>query len=61
MEAAERRIIDAVKAGFVPYAMLWRDEKGMVDKDWAKFQREWCRPAIVGKKVGEIWKEANDE
>lgn len=56
METAEKRIIDTVKAGFVPYAMLWRDEKGVVDKDWAKFQCEWCRPAIVGKKVGEIWK-----
>lgn len=59
-EAAEKRLTDTVKAGFMPYAMLYRDKDGQVDKEWAKFQREWCRPAIVGKKVGEIRKDIKE-
>ena len=47
MEAAEKRLRDAWKAGFIPYAMLYRDEKGIVDSEWRKFQRLWVRPAIV--------------
>ena len=47
MEAAEKRLRDAWKAGFIPYAMLYRDEKGSVDSEWRKFQRLWVRPAIV--------------
>ena len=37
MEAAEKRLRDAWKAGFIPYAMLYRDEKGIVDSEWRKF------------------------
>lgn len=53
---AEKRMTDAIKAGFMPYAMLYRDADGNMDKDWRRFQREWLRPEIVGKKVKEIWK-----
>ena len=35
------------EAGFIPYAMLYRDQKGIVDSEWRKFQRLWVRPAIV--------------
>lgn len=56
-EKAERRLIDTVKAGFMPYAMLYKDQNGTVDEEWRKFQREWCRPIIVATKVREIWKE----
>lgn len=55
-EKAEKRLTDAIKAGFMPYAMLYRDERGEVDPAWKKFQREWLRPAIVGTKMREIWK-----
>lgn len=55
-EKAEKRLVDTVKAGFMPYAMLFRDKEGRVDEEWRKFQREWCRPIIVGTKVREIWK-----
>ena len=53
MEAAEKRLRDAWKAGFIPYAMLYRDEKGSVDSEWRKFQRLWVRPAIVMSQLKE--------
>ena len=48
-------------AGFVPYAMLFRGEDGKYDPDWRRFQREWCRPIITGKKFNEYWREKRDE
>lgn len=47
MEAAEQRLRDAWAAGFLPYAMLYRDEAGETDAGWRKFQRIWVRPEIV--------------
>ncbi len=44
---AERRLRFVWNAGFVPMAMLYRDEKGRKDPGWASFQREWARPAII--------------
>lgn len=49
-DAAEKRLRQTWIAGFMPYAMLWRNESGAVDPEWAKFQREWLRPAIVRSK-----------
>ena len=46
-----------MQAGFVPYAMLFRDEEGKTDAAWRRFQREWCRPIITGKKFNEFWQE----
>lgn len=57
MDTADKRLRDTWAAGFVPYAMLYRDEAGAVDPDWRKFQRLWVRPEIVLarlKKAGEI-------
>ena len=56
-EAAERRLHETMQAGFVPFAMLYRDESGERDTAWRRFQCEWCRPIIVGKKFNEYWKE----
>lgn len=56
-EKAEKRLIDTVKAGFMPYAMLYKDKDGTVNEEWRKFQREWCRPKIVGTKVKKIWED----
>ena len=39
--------------GFLPFAMLFRDEQGDVDREWRKFQREWANSFIVGKKFSE--------
>ena len=44
---AETRLRQAWDAGFMPYAMLYRDETGNTDKDWRKFQRLWVRPQII--------------
>lgn len=53
-EKAEKRLTDTIRAGFMPYAMLYRDKDGQVDKEWKKFQREWLRPAIVNAKAKEV-------
>ena len=55
-EKAEKRLTDTVKAGFMPYAMLYRDSSGAREREWAKFQREWVRPSILGCKIKEIRK-----
>lgn len=47
MENAEKRLRDAWAAGFLPYAMLYRDETGIVNQDWKQFQRLWVRPPII--------------
>lgn len=53
-EDSEKRLLQTMQLGFVPYAMLYRDENGNTDKEWRRFQREWCRPMIVGKKFREF-------
>lgn len=53
-EKAETRMAQTIKAGFVPYAMLYRDREGKVDDRWRSFQREWCRPIIVGAKIKKL-------
>ncbi len=45
--SAEKRLRDTWAAGFMPFAMLYRDASGETDENWRKFQREWVRPAIV--------------
>lgn len=47
MDKAERRLIDTWAAGFMPYAMLYRDKAGTADPEWKKFQRLWVRPQIL--------------
>lgn len=54
-QSAERRLIDTIRAGFMPFAMLYRDMSGSRDHDWAKFQCEWLRGKIVGVKMHEYW------
>lgn len=53
-DKAETRLTDTIKAGFMPYAMLYRDNKGKIDKDWQRFQRQWLRPQIVSAKAKEV-------
>jgi hypothetical protein len=54
MEKAEKRLRDAWAAGFFPYAMLYRNEKGEVQEDWKPFQRTWVRPQIVYSLLKEV-------
>ena len=55
-ESAEKRMNQVVDLGFLPFAMLYRDNEGKVDADWRRFQREWANAVIVGRKVGERWR-----
>lgn len=55
-EAAERRLMETIQAGFVPYAMLYRDKLGQTDLEWRAFQREWCRPMIACGKFNDVWR-----
>ncbi len=50
-EKALKRIHQTIDAGFWPYAMLYKDEKGNEDKAWRQFQRSWCNPTIVGAQI----------
>lgn len=50
MQAAETRLLQTVEAGFTPFAMLWKNNKGESDSEWRKFQRRWARPAIIHAK-----------
>lgn len=53
-DAAARRLEDVKRIGLTPMAMLWRDEKGKMNREWKHFQRTWARPAIIHKAEG--WK-----
>jgi len=50
-DKAEARLTQAIRAGFLPMAMLYRDHKGDRDVEWARFQRFWARPATVNLKM----------
>lgn len=47
LKAAETRMREAMKAGFVPMAMVFKQGDGKSTPEWSKFQREWARPAII--------------
>jgi len=46
---AEKRCMTALKLGFFPFAMFFRDKNGkqVKDCDWKAFQRTWARPAAI--------------
>ncbi|MCL2380496.1 MAG: hypothetical protein FWC64_02750 [Treponema sp.] len=48
--AAEKRLVETMKAGFMPMAMLYRDETGKRDSAWVKFAWPWVRPAAMSAK-----------
>lgn len=43
-----------MELGFLPFAMLYRDESGRVDVEWKRFQREWANSFIVGRKFSDF-------
>jgi len=53
-EKAEARMVETVKAGFFPMAMLWRGKDGSRAGKWTAWQRTWARPHIVASKINEI-------
>jgi len=52
-DQATNRLIEAWSAGFMPMAMLWKNEQGDTDPAWAKFQRSWARPAAIKSQMKE--------
>ena len=46
-EKAQRRMGEVWQAGFMPFAMLYRDKDGRFDKAWKQFQRQWANPTIT--------------
>jgi hypothetical protein len=46
-EKAEKRLLQTLDAGFMPYAMLYKDKDGYEDETWAKFRGQWIRPTII--------------
>ena len=49
---AEERLMDMVRIGFTPMAMLWQPTMAAAEKwrpkpEWRAFQRRWARPAII--------------
>lgn len=55
-EDAEKRMEQIMGVGFLPFAMLYRDDSGEVNPDWRKFQREWANAYIVGSKFSAFTK-----
>lgn len=55
MEAAEKRAKQIMGLGFLPFAMLYRNQTGRRDPEWRKFQREWANAVIVGRKYADFW------
>lgn len=55
-EKAEKRLIDTLKAGFIPFGMLYKDEYGNENTGWKDFQRMWTRPAIIVSRNKEMFK-----
>lgn len=54
IDKAEERLVQTIHAGFMPYAMLYRQDGEQKDMAWSKFQREWLRPEILGVKMRTI-------
>jgi len=54
IEAAEKRLNEAMQAGFMPFAMPYRDNTGRRDPDWKSFAWRWMRPAIISAKYKAI-------
>ena len=51
MIKAEERLNAVVRLGVMPFAMLWRNEKGETKREWRQFQRHWAAPVAVGAKM----------
>ena len=48
-EAAEKRLVECLKFGFIPMAMLYRDNSVDTTRDpaWVSFAWPWARPAVI--------------
>jgi len=49
---AEKRLVETWNTGFMPFAMLYRNEQGKTRSgEWKRFQRLWARPMIVRSRM----------
>ncbi len=48
---AKKRLSETIEAGFMPMAMLYRDETGERDIEWMRFQKMWARNTIVATEM----------
>lgn len=53
-EKAEKRFRQTIDAGFMPYVMPYKNDQGIVPKEWRKFLRAWSRPEMVGCRIKEM-------
>lgn len=54
IEAAAVRMQQTIDAGFLPMAMLYRDNSGRRDPVWQKWGRQWARPSIAASKAEKL-------
>jgi hypothetical protein len=54
-DRAQKRLLEAWDVGFMPMAMLWKNNNGDEDKEWRRFQRLWARPAATKQVVKSLW------
>ena len=54
IEAAATRMQQTIDAGFLPMAMLYRDNSGRRDPVWQKWGRQWARPSIAASKAEKL-------
>lgn len=48
---AEERMHQAIDAGFIPMAMVYRPWDGLAGDGWVRWARSWARPAIINAKL----------
>ena len=53
-DLAEARLKSVYSLGVMPYAMLWRNDKGLQPLSWKQFQRFWVRPRIIRERMKNI-------
>jgi hypothetical protein len=51
MESAEKRMWQAIEAGFMPYAMLYRDQRGEYQRTWRHFQGTWVNVRHIRARI----------
>jgi hypothetical protein len=47
---AEKRLRETLDAGFLPFAMTYRDDAGIIEKEWARFAKGWIRIPLILRK-----------
>jgi RNA binding exosome subunit len=52
---AETRLKRTLDLGFVPFAMLYRDDRYENNPEWISFQAHWANPVkIYGRKITDV-------